>query len=365
LCLLQIDSVNVLARAHYLPLYSRLGLYSRELLDSEVVSRPRRFFEYWAHDASLLPIDYHPLLRRRLGNAERGLGVWRQLIPYAGERRGEAQALLSRIVADGPLAASDVAGSRSRKAVWEWSDAKSALEWLFWAGLVTSTHRRSNFERVYDLPERALPRAIVDAPTPDAVNAKRQLIARSARALGIATAGDLRDYFRLSPDDARLPIEQLVQEGEIVPVQVRGWSQQAHLHRDALSGRRLSGQALLSPFDPLVRHRLRAERLFGISYRLEIYTPAEKRIHGYYVLPFLLDGEVVARVDLKENRQASVLRVQRAHLESGAPEGTAERLIGELQLAARWLNLSRVEIAVGDAFAEALLTLHLRDRSDV
>jgi uncharacterized protein len=329
------------------------------------VSRPRRFFEYWAHDASLLPIDYHSLLRSRMGNAERGLGVWRHLIPYAGERGGEAQALLSSIVADGPLAASDVAGSRSRKAVWEWSDAKSALEWLFWAGLVTSTHRRSNFERVYDLPERALPRAIVDAPTPDAVNAKRQLIARSARALGIATAGDLRDYFRLSPDDARLPIEQLVQEGEIVPVQVRGWSQQAHLHRDALSGRRLSGQALLSPFDPLVRHRLRAERLFGISYRLEIYTPAEKRIHGYYVLPFLLDGEVVARVDLKENRQASVLRVQRAHLESGAPDGTAERLIGELQLAARWPNLSRVEIAVGDAFAEALLTLHLRDRSDV
>jgi uncharacterized protein len=218
---------------------------------------------------------------------------------------------------------------------------------------------------VYDLPERALPRAIVDAPTPDAVNAKRQLIARSARALGIATAGDLRDYFRLSPDDAQLPIEQLLQEGEIVPVLVLGSSQQAYLHRDALAGRRLSGQALLSPFDPLVWHRPRAERLFGISYRLEIYTPAEKRIHGYYVLPFLLDGEVVARVDLKENRQASVLRVQRAHLESGAPDGTAERLIGELQLAARWLNLSRVEIAVGDAFAEALLTLHLRDRSDV
>lgn len=327
------------------------------------MSRPRRFFEYWAHEASLLPIDYHPLLRWRMENAERGVGVWRRLIPYAGERRGEAQALLSRIAADGPLAASDVAGSRGRKGMWEWSDAKNALEWLFWAGLVTSTHRRGSFERVYDLPERALPRAIVDAPTPDAVDAKRQLIARSARALGIATAGDLRDYFRLSPDDARLPIEELVQHGEIIPLQVRGWSQPAYLHKDAAAGRRLSGQALLSPFDPLLWHRPRAQRLFGISYRLEIYTPAEKRVHGYYVLPFLMDGEVVARVDLKADRQASVLRVQRAHLESRAPDRTAERLMGELQLAARWLNLSTVEIAVGDAFAEALRTLQLRDPS--
>lgn len=229
--------------------------------------------------------------------------------------------------------------------MWVWSAAKHALEWLFWAGLVASTHRRGSFERVYDLPERVLPRTILQLPTPRGVDARRELLARSARALGVATAQDLRDYYRISPADAQLPIEQLVEEGTLIPVRVRGWQQQAYLHKEARPGRKLEGSALLSPFDPLVWHRPRTERLFGFRYRLEIYTPAHKREHGYYVLPFLLDGALVARVDLKADRKSGALIVQRAHLEHGAPRFTVEQLIGELRLMASWLGLPVLAVA--------------------
>nr|WP_255557091.1 crosslink repair DNA glycosylase YcaQ family protein [Sodalis sp. dw_96] len=343
--LLQIDSVNILVRAHYMPLFSRLGSYEPALLDALSAARPRRFFEYWGHEASMLPIDCQPLLRWRMDRALQGQGVWRQLEPFAGEKRGEADALLARIGAEGPLAASDVAGSRAAKGMWMWSAAKHALEWLFWAGLLASTHRRGSFERVYDLTERVLPRAILQLPTPSGVDARRALIARSGHALGIATADDLRDYYRIPAPDARLPIEQLVEEGTLIPVQVRGWRQQAYLHKDARAGRKLDGAALLSPFDPLIWHRPRTERLFGFRYRLEIYTPAHKREHGYYVLPFLLDGAIVARVDLKADRKTGTLKVQRAHIEPGAPQYTVERLIGELRLMALWLGLSGLAIA--------------------
>ncbi|QYF85809.1 winged helix-turn-helix domain-containing protein [Brevundimonas sp. PAMC22021] len=340
--LLQVDSVNVLVRAHYMPLYSRLGPYSRELLDTEVARLPRRLFEYWAHEASLLPIDFHPLLRWRMADAARGQGVWSRLQPFATERRGEAEALLDRIAAEGPLAASDLGGRPARKGMWEWSDAKQALEWLFWSGFVASTHRRGSFERIYDLTERALPRRIVEAPTPAPRDAKRLLVERSARALGIATSGDLRDYFRLSPEDARAAISDLTDAGVLSAVQVEGWSQPAYLHQDARQGRRLGGEALLSPFDPLVWKRDRAERLFSFSHRLEIYTPAHRRVHGYYVLPFLMDGAIVARVDLKADRQAGLLRVLSVHLEPGAPAETVERLWGELRRMAGWLGLQDV-----------------------
>jgi uncharacterized protein YcaQ len=280
-----------------------------------------------------------------MARALRGKGVWRQLEPYAGEKRAEADALLARIKAEGPLAASDVAGSKASKGMWIWSDAKHALEWLFWAGLVASTHRRGSFERVYDLPERVLPRAILQRPTPSGVDARRALLARSAQALGIATADDLRDYYRIPAADVRRPIEQLVEEGTIIPVRVRGWRQQAYLHKDARAGRKIQGAALLSPFDPLIWHRPRTERLFGFRYRLEIYTPAHKREHGYYVLPFLLDGALVARVDLKAGRKAGTLIVQRAHVELEAPQCTVERLIEELRLMASWLGLSSIAVA--------------------
>ena len=278
-----------------------------------------------------------------MARAERGEGVWGGLKPFAGKRRAEADALLARIRAQGPLAASDVEGEKAAKGMWAWSDAKQALEWLFWAGLVAATHRRGSFERVYDLPERVLPRAVLEAPTPDPDDARRELIARAARALGVATADDLRDYYRIPAGDAPLAIEQLVEDGTLVPVRVRGWRQAAYLHRDARAGRKLEGAALLSPFDPLVWHRPRTERLFGFRYRLEIYTPAHRREHGYYVLPFLLDGALVARVDLKADRKADKLVVLATHFEPGAPVDASERLMDELRLMASWLGLSVVE----------------------
>lgn len=349
--LLQIDSVNVLARAHYLPVFSRLGSYDPASLDALVAKRPRRYFEYWGHEASILPVDCHPLLRWRMARALRGKGIWRQLELYAGEKRAEAEALLDRIQAEGPLDASDVTGRGTSKGMWIWSDAKHALEWLFWAGLVAATHRRGSFERVYDLPERVLPRAVLERPTPAGVDARRMLLARSAQALGIATAEDLRDYYRIPAPDVRTPLQQLVEDGTVIPVRVRGWRQQAYLHKDAYAGRRIEGQALLSPFDPLVWHRPRTERLFGFRYRLEIYTPAHKREHGYYVLPFLLDGALVARVDLKANRKAGVLIVQQIHVEPDAPGCTVERLTEEMGLMASWLGLSGLAFAPGMTLA--------------
>ena len=341
----QIDSVNVLVRAHYLPAFSRLGEYDRDLLDTAAWGwRPRRLFEYWAHEASLLPVDLHPLLRWRMARADRGLGTWGRCRAYAGERRGEAEAVLARIAAEGPMAASDVAQTRGKTGWWEWSDAKTALEWLFWSGRITTATRRGSFERVYDLPERVLPRAILDAPTPTEADAHRALLERSARALGVATGAELADYFRLKPTDAAPRLAELVEAATLVPVRVHGWPQQAYRHAHARPARGDVGTALLAPFDPLIWHRARAERLFGVRYRIEIYTPAHKRVHGYYVLPFLMDGQIVARVDLKADRQGGRMLVQSAHAEPDAPAETAGRLRVELDVAAGWLGLSGITV---------------------
>ncbi len=314
-----------------------------------MVERPKRFFEYWGHEASLLPVDCHPLLRWRMARARAGQGIWRPLRPFATERRGEAEALLAHIAAHGPLAASDLASATARpKGMWAWSDTKHALEWLFWAGLVAASYRRSSFERVYDLPERVLPRVILETPTPPAEAAHRALLARAAQALGVATAGDLRDYYRLPAADVPVPLAQLVEDGTLTPVRVQGWRQPAYLHRDARAGRRLSGATLLSPFDPLIWHRDRTERLFDFRYRLEIYTPAHQREHGYYVLPVLLDGALVARVDLKAERREGRLVVRQASLEPGAGEQAVEALQAELHRMAGWLKLATVDSAVLD-----------------
>jgi uncharacterized protein YcaQ len=343
----QIDSVNVLVRAHYLPAFSRLGPYDRGLLDRAAwgAKRERRLFEYWAHEASLLPLAMHPLLRWRMASAERGEIGWGSLKAYAGERRSEADAILARIRSEGPLAASDFEEGRGRGGWWEWGDTKRALEWLFWAGLITTATRRASFERVYDLTERVIPAAILALPTPAEADSKRALVAKAAEALGIATETDLRDYFRLKPEAARRAVAELVEEGLLLPVAVEGWAKPAYIHREARRPRRIRGQALLAPFDPLVWERGRTERLFGFRYRIEIYTPAERRVHGYYVLPFLLDEALVARVDLKADRQRSRLRVQRVTFEADAPGDAPERLEGELAPMARWLGLERVERA--------------------
>jgi uncharacterized protein YcaQ len=336
----------VLVRAHYLPAFSRLGTYDRNLLDAAAWGRrsERRLFEYWAHEASLLPLSLHPLLRWRMARADRGETGWKSMRAFAGERRAEAEAILARIRAEGPLAASDFEEGKSGSGWWAWGTTKHALEWLFWAGHITTATRRRSFERVYDLTERVIPARILGLPTPSEADAHRALIERSARTLGIATTTDLRDYFRLEPEAARTAVAALAEEGVLIPVEVKGWSHKAWLHRDAKRPRKVRGAALLAPFDPLVWERARTERLFDFRYRIEIYTPAEKRLYGYYVLPFLLDDRIVARVDLKADRQAARLVAHRIHLEPGAPSDTVDRLTPELRRMVQWLGLDGIAL---------------------
>ena len=344
LSLHQIDSVNVLVRAHYLPAFSRLGPYDRSLIDTAAWGsrKKRQLFEYWAHEASLLPLPLHPLLRWRMARADRGDAGWKGLRLFARERRAEAEGFLKRIRNEGPSAASDFEEKRGRSGWWEWGDAKRALEWLFWAGHITTATRRGSFERAYDLTERVIPAEILALPTPDERHAHRALIERAARALGIATAQDLRDYFRLGPREAAQAIESLVEAGVLISVAVPGWAHPAYLHRDARVPRRISTQALLAPFDPLVWERSRALRLFDFHYRIEIYTPADKRQHGYYVLPFLLDDRLIARLDLKADRQGGRLLVHAAHLEPYAPSDAMDAIAEELCAMADWLGLAEV-----------------------
>ena len=257
---------------------------------------------------------------------------------FATERRAEAMALLDRIRSDGPLAAADFDDHKGQSGWWQWSDTKRALEWLFWAGHITTAQRRGSFERVYDLTERIIPANVLAQATPPDAEAHRALIERAAAAHGIATTSDLRDYFRQSPEEAGPAIRALAEEGVLIPVEVPGW-RDAWLHRDARRPRRIDARALLAPFDPLIWARDRTERLFGFRYRIEIYVPAAQRRHGYYVLPFLLGDRLVARVDLKADRQAGRLLVKATHVEPDAPEGTNDALQAELATMARWLGL--------------------------
>src|SRR5215218_5871146 len=318
LALVQIDSVNVLSRAHYLPGFARLGAYDREALDKAAHYAPRRLFEYWGHEASLIDVELQQLL----------------------------QDMLEQIRERGALAARELDGQRPRKSGpwWDWSDSKRAIEMLFWGGEVTSARRR-NFERLYDLPERVLPKAVLDAPTPSEQDAQRSLVAIAARALGVAALPELRDYFRLPADAIRPRVAELVERGDLLPVEVEGWSVPAYLHREARLPRRVQACALLGPFDNLLWERGRVERLFGFRFRLEIYVPQPKRVYGYYVLPFLLGDRLVARVDLKADRQAGLLRAHATHLEDDAPDHTRQALHEELELLAGWLGLSGVDEA--------------------
>lgn len=343
----QIDSVNVLARAHYLPAYSRIGRYDLGELDQAAwgEKRSRRMFEYWAHEASLLPLDLHPLLRWRMARAERGEIGYPALRRFATVHRQKAQSVLDSIASEGPLAASDLEGGAGKGGWWAWSETRQALEWLFWSGQITTATRRAGFKRLYDLPERVLPQRVLALPTPDAATAQRELVARSAMALGVATAADLRDYYRLKPDEAGHAIAAQADAGVLVPVRVEGWSQKAWMHRAAPAPRKITGAALLAPFDPLIWERNRTERLFGFRYRIEIYVPQPKRTYGYYVLPFLMDEALVARVDLKADRTAGVLVAQRISLEPDAPAKTMARLMAELDRMAEWLKLDRVRVA--------------------
>ncbi|RWH70897.1 winged helix-turn-helix domain-containing protein [Mesorhizobium sp.] len=351
--LLQIDSVSAVVRAHYMPLYSRLGPYPLSLLDNAAVTRKRAVFEYWAHEASFLPVETYPLLRWRMQRAEQGDEMYLGLAKWGRERREMIDDIYRKVADRGPIAASDIEGHKGNGGWWGWSEAKHAFEWLFWAGRITTAYRRG-FERYYDLPERVLPQAVLDLPVPSVEDAHRELLRISARAHGIATYGDLRDYFRLAPGDTKDRIEELVEAGELLPVKVEGWDKPAYLHKDARIPRRIEARALLAPFDPVVFERTRTEKLFGFRYRIEIYTPAEKRQYGYYVLPFLLGDRIVARVDLRADRPASVLRVHAAYAEAGAPAETAAQLFDELKQMQAWLGLEAIEVALAGDLGPAL-----------
>jgi len=351
--LLQIDSVSAVVRAHYMPLYSRLGPYPLALLDNAALTRKRAVFEYWAHEASFLPVETYPLMRWRMQRAEQGEEMYLGLAKWGRERKEMIEEIYTEVADRGPIAASDIEGHKGNGGWWGWSEAKHAFEWLFWAGRITAAYRRG-FERYYDLPERVLPQAVLELPVPSVEDAHRELLRISARAHGIATYGDLRDYFRLTPGDTKDRIEELVEAGELLPVRVEGWDKNAYLHKDARIPRRIEARALLAPFDPVVFERTRTEKLFDFRYRIEIYTPAEKRQYGYYVLPFLLGDRIVARVDLRADRPASVLRVHAAYAEANSPPETAVQLFEELKQMQAWLGLEAIEVTPAGDLGPAL-----------
>jgi uncharacterized protein YcaQ len=351
--LLQMDSVNVLTRAHYMPLFSRLGGYDPALLENAAWNAKRRtLFEYWAHEASLLPLALQPHMRWRMARAERLDGIYGGIASVVRDRPDFVKSVYREVEQRGPVAASDLDRANHKgSSWWGWTETKIVLEYLFWAGRITTATRRG-FERVYDLTERVIPPMIQDIPTPSEADAQRHLISIAARALGVATEADLRDYFRLDPADSKARVAELVEDKRLIPVTVKDWRQTAYLDADAARPARVACRALVSPFDPLVWERDRTERLFGFRYRLEIYTPAHKREFGYYVLPFLLGDRLAARVDLKADRKAGVLRVAAAHIEAGTDAGrTARELSAELRVMAQWLSLSRVEVEPRGALA--------------
>ncbi|HKG56322.1 MAG TPA: crosslink repair DNA glycosylase YcaQ family protein [Candidatus Limnocylindrales bacterium] len=344
LALFQIDSVNVLVRAHELPAFARLGPYRRALI-SEMTERHRDLFEYWGHAACLMPTRNQPLFRWRMQkHMDENHG--RRMDRIERDRPGYFGAVLDEVRRRGPLAASDVTdGGTAKGPWWGWADGKSVLEYLFWAGELSVAGRRSGFERVYDLTERVIPARILALPTPPMNDAYRELVRLVTRALGVATRRDIANYLYLGSARTAVAITELVESGDLVPVAVEGWSDKAWLASTTRTPRRVDARALLAPFDSLVFDRARVERLFGMRYRIEIYTPAQRRTYGYYVMPFLLGDTLVARVDLKADRARSALLVQGAHAEPGFdPATVAGPLVEELKLMAGWLELTTIEV---------------------
>ncbi len=353
----QIDSINVVTRAHFMPLFSRLGPYDQGLLERAAYRSPRRLLEYWGHAASLIDVSLQPLLRFRMQQGFRD--VWAGVERVAKQNPDLVRFVRDEVAARGPISARDleIAEERDRSNWgWNWSRVKTALEWLFYIGEVTSAHRNSQFERVYDLPERVIPHSVLAMPTPTPQESVTGLIRRAARALGIATESSLRDYFRTRLALTRQAIETLVESSELIPVVVQGaGSRPWYVWHQTRVPRRIAARALLSPFDSMIFERARLERLFDFVYRIEIYTPEPKRVHGYYVYPFLLDEKFVARVDLKADRARGALRVNAAWIEPGCDSWeVATELASELKVMAEWLSLERVEILPRGDLAPAL-----------
>ena len=339
--LVQLDSVNVFERSHYLPLFARLGAYDKSLLDRLVFGRYSDYLEYWAHEAAIIPAETWPLYRWRM-DANRARystpGSW------VAENGPMLDWLRAELADRGAVAASEIEHDSGKGAGgwWGWSEVKTGLEWLFRFGEAVSAGR-SRFERRYALASSALPSALFEREVPRS-DAIRELLLLSARAHGIGILADFADYYRIKSEPARAAVHDLVDAGELLPVTVEGWNRPAYLHRDARIPRRVEATALLSPFDPVVWERRRAERMFGFHYRIEIYTPAPKRIFGYYTLPLLIDDRLVGRVDLKSDRQNRVLRVQSSWTEVDAPPETAARLAPLLRETAAWQGLDAIEV---------------------
>ena len=353
---LQVDSVNVLARAHLMPLYSRMGPYDQTLLARAGSGREtRRVLEYWAHVQAYMPVDLWPAMRWRMDSYRSQRGKW----GFTADP-GLEPSVLAAVRDRGPVTArhldEEFSGPRTKEHWgWNWSDARKVLDYLFLVGDVAIAGRSSQFEVLYDVPERVLPRAVLEAPTPTPEEAGRELVRRAARSHGVGTAGCLADYYRMRTvpapagntpvPNARDAIADLVDAGELEEVRIEGWRRPAYLDTSARRPRTVRARALLSPFDPLVWERTRTEALFDFHYRIEIYVPAAQRRHGYYVLPFLLGDRIAARVDLKADRAGRRLLVQAAYAEEGAPPETAAELAEELWRLAGWLDLDDVVVA--------------------
>ncbi|SNY92531.1 hypothetical protein SAMN04515647_2803 [Cohaesibacter sp. ES.047] len=362
--LLQVDSVNVLDRAHYLTLFARLGAYDRSLIDraahmvAHPVSKKRKaFFEYWGHEASILPASLYPAMQWRMERAARHEGLWGNISRFAKENPKEVERVFREIEARGPVCVSDLEKRGARSGPWwGWDDSKLALEYLFWSGRITSAGRKA-FTRYYDLPERVLPEDSFARPALEPFAAHKLLMEIGARCHGVGTEKCFRDYFRLSPSDARPALQALIEEGTLEPVEVEGWKATVYKHKDAQLPSRATCQALLAPFDSLIWLRDRAESLFNFRYRIEIYVPKEKRQYGYYVLPFLMGDQLVARLDLKANRQDGVLEVFAAHGEPTIDKGkVSAALAGELALMAGWMELDGIRVHSSGDLAAALFS---------
>ena len=341
---LQIDAVSVVARSHLLVLRSRLGSSQERLL--EVLNRSaykrRDLTEYWCHEASYLPVQDWPLFKWRMQEAQSGK-VWKGIWDFVTNNRKFVEAVHEKIRDLGPSSAGQLGSQKKKGSWWSWSDTKIALEWLFWVGAVAVSHRE-NFTRFYDLSERVLPAEILGSALP-ANQAQRELILKASRHLGVATAEDLVDYHRLPKVEGKKRVGELAEDKLLREVVVEGWGRPGYLHPKTSFEKTTSRSVLLSPFDPLVWFRPRARRLFDFDYRLEIYIPAEKRIHGYYVLPFLDRNKLRARVDVKANSEKNILEVRGAYGEGRTvDQETAESLAHELQALASWRNLDGLKI---------------------